>query len=110
MPLLALLLMGIIQVGLTVREQLHLEYTVREAARAAARSSDPESAATEISTQMLRRAPPEISIKILPGPHHGAEMIRVQITITAQSYVPMIGAVFADRRLQATATMAREPP
>lgn len=110
LPMLALLLMGVIQVGLMVREQLHLEFTVREAARVAARSADPDSAATEISTAMLRRAPTEISINILPGPHHGTEMIRVQIVVTAHSSVPLIGGVFKDRRLQATATMAREPP
>jgi hypothetical protein len=110
LPLLALLLIGVIQVGLMVREQLHLELVTREAARAAARSQNPETAATEIATGLGGKIPAEVTTTILPGPFLGAEMVRVEITITSHSSLPLVSALFSDRKLRATATMAREPP
>jgi len=110
LPLLTVLLMGVIQVGLMVREQLQLEFVVREAARSASRSADPHTAAVEIATAVLGRAPKEVSVTVLPGPYPGAEMVKVQITTTSHTSVPLFSAVFSHRELHATTTMAREPP
>jgi len=110
LPLLALLLIGVIQVGLMVREQLHLEFVVSEAARAASRSVDAESAAVGVATAALIRSPTEVSVTVLPGPYPGAEMVRVQIVTTSHTSVPLLGALFSQRELRAATTMAREPP
>jgi hypothetical protein len=109
LPLLVVMVMGVIQVGLLVREQLQLELTVREAARAAARSTDPHATASEVITRMSDDPSMIIEVSLLPGPVAGTEMVRVQVTTRSQISLPLIGALLTPRSVTATATMAREP-
>jgi hypothetical protein len=108
--LLVLIVMGVIQVGLLVREQLQLELIVREAALAAARSHDPHTAALRVITHMRDDPLAVIEVSLLPGPAAGTEMVRVQVTTTSHTSLPLIGALLAQRAMTATVTMAREPP
>jgi hypothetical protein len=105
-----MLLLGVIQIGLMVREQLHLELTGREAALAASRAPDPAAVAHAVSQRMLGRIEMDLQVQLLPGPLPGTEMVTVSITITSQVAVPLISAVISKRQLTASVTMAREPP
>jgi Flp pilus assembly protein TadG len=105
-----ILLLGVVQIGLMVREQLHLELTVREAAMAAARASNPTAAAAAVSTLMLDATATDLVVEILPGPVEGTEMVKVQITMPSRIAVPLIAPLLGSREVTANVTMAREPP
>jgi hypothetical protein len=109
LPLLFMLLLGVVQVGLMVREQLHLELTAREAALVASRSPDPSTAAIAVSKQMLKTAEMDLQVQLLPGPLPTTEMVQIRITIASQVAVPLISAVIGQRQVTASVTMAREP-
>jgi hypothetical protein len=109
LPLLMMLLLGVVQVGLMVREQLHLELTAREAALGASRSTDPSTAAMAVSELMLKNAEMDLRVQLLPGPLPTTEMVQIQITITSQVAVPLISALIGQRQLTASVTVAREP-
>jgi hypothetical protein len=109
LPLLVFMVMGVLHVGLLVREQLQLELIVREASRAAARSLDPTATAAEVITRMRDDPSMIIEVSLLPGPVTGTEMVRVEVTTKSQTSLPLIGALLTPRLITARVTMAREP-
>lgn len=103
LPLLCVLLLGVVQVAVVVRDQLAVQLAAREAARAAAVSADSGGAAAA-GHAAVALAPLDVRI----------ERTTNEVTATA-SYVdhtdvPLIGALLPDVRISATATMQFEPP
>lgn len=101
LPLVCLMLLGVVQVAVIVRDQLLVQHAAREAARAAAVSASP-AAAAQITTAVVDRAAVAVA--------SSANRVTVTVTRTTHTDVPLIGALLPDVVLTASASMAREPP
>lgn len=104
LPLAVVLLLGLLQVALVGRDQLALELLAREAARAAAVSAEPDAAATAAAHRVTTLMPLEISVAV------GAGTVTVTVRHRSITDVPLAGRLVPDANLQASATMALEPP
>lgn len=102
-PLLCVLLLGIVQLTVVVRDQLRVIDLARVAARAASVAADPSAAAAGVAGR---------------DPPHGLRMATelddrtVTVTVSAVTVtdVPLIGALLPDVTLTARSTMPLEPP
>jgi hypothetical protein len=106
LPLVALLLLAIIQVALVARDKNLVTHAAREAARAAAVDSDPA-----VAVQAAERAgpldPSRMQVRVRGRDGVGS---RVEVTVryTTRVGVPGIGAAIGDVVLEASATMRVE--
>jgi Flp pilus assembly protein TadG len=103
LPLVCLVLLGVVQVGVVVRDQLLVDHLAREAARAAAPSAAPIAAAR---TSVERSGDTRTSAAV----HLTDERVRVSITLVNHTDVPLVGLFVPDVVLRSTVTMQREPP
>jgi Flp pilus assembly protein TadG len=101
-PLLVLAVMALVQVALVVRSQLAVEHAAREAVRVA--SVDPDAAAARAAG---RRVLPGAGIAIGARPPVGAP-ITVRVSLHLVTDLPLVGALFPDPDLHATAVMRVE--
>ena len=106
LPLLVMVLLGLIQVGLVIRDQVLVTHAAREAARAAAVDPGPE-AARHAAESGGALDPDRLSVESAGREGPGS---RVQVTVRYRvpTRVPMIGPLIGDLRLQAEATMRVE--
>lgn len=104
LPLVALLVLGIVQLVVIARDQLAVELAAREGARAAAVAAAPASAGTAAAERAVGLAPLDVSVSEGDG--------RVTVTVRHRSAtnVPLIGLAISDVEVAATVTMQREPP
>ncbi len=102
LPLIVFGLMAILQVGLVVRDQVAVIHAAREAARAASVDRDPERAAAAV-----RRVLAKATVKVGSRPAVG-QPISVEVTYHDRTDVPLVGALFPDLDLHATAVMRTE--
>jgi Flp pilus assembly protein TadG len=106
LPLLALLLLGVVQVGLVVRAQVLVTHAAREAARAAA--VDPQVAvAREGAVAAARLDPDRLSVELSGSTEPGGRLT-VTVRYRAPTAVPLVGGLIGDRTLVAEATMRVE--
>jgi Flp pilus assembly protein TadG len=103
LPLVCLLLFGIVQVAVLGRDQLAVQLAAREAARAAAVSTDP-GAGTTAAQRAVALRPLKVNIS-----DNGAT-VTATVRFTDHTDVPLIGALLPDVELTASVTMALEPP
>jgi Flp pilus assembly protein TadG len=106
LPLVTLLLLAVVQIGLLVRAQVLVTHVAREAVRAAAVDADPQAArraATTSSSLDARRMTVHVTGRDGPGSH-----VRVEVTYSAPTDVPLVGGLIGDVILQANATMRVE--
>jgi Flp pilus assembly protein TadG len=106
LPLVVLLLLSVVQVGLLVRAEVLVTHAAREAARAAAVDADPDApvkAATSATTLDAGRM--QVNVHGRDGP---GSRVQVEITYTAPTDVPLVGALLGDVTLHASATMRVE--
>jgi Flp pilus assembly protein TadG len=104
LPLVVLFLLGALQVALVARDQLAVEYVAREAARAASVSADPGGAANAAARRVTSLAPLDVSVSAAD------DSVRVSVRYVNRTDVALVGAAIAPVTLEATATMAWEPP
>jgi Flp pilus assembly protein TadG len=106
LPLVVVLLLALVQVGLVVRGQILVTHAAREGARAAAVDADPDAprrAAVGATSLDADR------VVVTRGPRGAAGTpTRVTVTYRLQTDVPLVGAVWGDVTLEATATMRVE--
>jgi hypothetical protein len=102
LPLLVLGLLAIVQTGLVVRDQLGVVHAAREAARAASVDADPARA-----IRAARRSVPGADVHVGHRPAVGDE-ITVDVSYTSVTDLPLVGALFPDPELRASATMRVE--
>jgi len=102
-PVLCLLLLGVVQLTVVVRDQLAAIEAARIGVRAAAVSVDPANAATT-AAQHASDQTARVSTEV-----HGG-YVTVYVTITSNTDVPLIGALLPDVDVRASATMLLEPP
>ncbi|MGH9279213.1 MAG: TadE/TadG family type IV pilus assembly protein [Acidimicrobiales bacterium] len=106
LPLLAVLLLVLVQVGLVVREQILVVHAAREAAREAAVDPSP-GAARDAALASSDLDPARLSI-VVQG--RGGAGSRVQVTARygPPTALPLLGAALSQMHLEATATMRVE--
>ena len=106
LPLVLLLLLGIVQLGLLVRDEILVVHAAREAAREAAVDPAPDApsrAAAASSTLDSSRLTVTSS-----GRGAAGSRVRVEVAYRAPTGVPLVGAALGDLTLRATATMRVE--
>jgi len=102
LPLLLVAALAIVQVGLVVRDELGVVHAAREAARAASVDPDPARA-----VRAAHRTLPGADVHVGDRPQVGGE-ISVTIGYTSVTDLPLVGALFPDPALHATAVMRVE--
>lgn len=106
LPLVALLLLLVVQAALVVRDQVLVVHAAREAARAAA--VDPSGEAP--SRAALAAAPLDaarLTVRVSPG-GRGGEPVTVTLSYRSETFAPMIGPLLPDVVLHGRASMRRE--
>jgi Flp pilus assembly protein TadG len=104
LPLVALLVLGIVQLVVIARDQLAVELAAREGARAAAVAADPGAAASVAANDAVGLDPLHVAVSEGDG--------RVTVTVRHRSAtdVPLIGLAIGEVEVSASVTMRREPP
>jgi len=102
LPLAFVLILAVLQTALVVRDYVATVHAAREAARAASVDRDP-GAPADAAHRVLRRA----HVTVGPRPAVGAP-IRVDVTYTSHTDLPLVGRLFPDPELHATVTMRAE--
>ncbi len=104
LPAVVLLVLGIVQVVMVVRDQLAVELAARDGARAAAVSAAPSVAAERAAAAATTLRPLTVSAR--------AERRTVTVAVSHRSAtdVPVIGAFLPDVEVHASVTMMRDPP
>ena len=106
LPLVVILLLGVVQVGLLVRDQILVVHAAREGAREAAVNASGDAArgaALASSTLADSRLTVTTSGRGAPG-----SRVRVEVAYRAPTAVPLLGAAVGDLTLRASATMRVE--
>lgn len=103
LPIVVVVLLGIVQVAVVVRNEIALELAAREAARAAAVAEDRVGAATRAATRAVA-LPVAVAVDV-----DGTD-VTVTVAVTDPTDVPLIGWAIGPVTSRATATMALEPP
>ena len=99
-----MLVLGIVQVVIVVRDQIAIELAAREGARAASVSASPAAAASAAASSSTDLDPIIVSTSVT------ARRVRVTVAHTTASALPLLGLVIGDVELSASVEMAREPP
>jgi hypothetical protein len=102
LPLVVLAALAVIQVGLVVRDQLGVVHAAREAVRVASVQRDPSAVA-----EAAHRSLPGSSVHLGARPAIGDD-ISVTVEYRSVTSLPLVGALFPDPELHATATMRVE--
>ncbi|HXY93856.1 MAG TPA: TadE family protein [Acidimicrobiia bacterium] len=102
LPLVVLAALAVIQVALVVRDELNVVHAAREAVRAASVDPDPNAA-----VRAARRTLPHAEVEVGSRPRVGEE-ITVTVRYHSVTSVPLVGALFPDPDLHASATMRVE--
>lgn len=104
LPIVCLFLLGAVQVGLVVRDQLAVVAAAREGARAAAVAADPVGAARRAATTAVALRPLDVDVSV------GDQRVEVTVSYVSRTEVALIGALLPDVTVSASSTMALEPP
>lgn len=99
-PVLCVLMLGVVQLAVVVRDQLAVIEAARVGARAAAVAADPGAAATGVIAIDGARVS-----TVADG-----EFVTVTVTAISPTDVPLIGALLPDVEVSGRATMLLEPP
>ena len=99
-PVLCLLLLGVVQLAIVVRDQLAVTEAARVGARAAAVAADPSAAAAGVTA--IEGASVATS--------SDGQFVTVTVTAMSPTDVPLIGALLPDVEVTGRATMLLEPP
>ena len=103
LPVLCILLMGVVQLSVVVRDEVAVQLAAREAARAASVSADAH-AGESAARRAVHLAPLRIEVV------DGRGTVTATVTYVDLTDVPLIGALLPDVPIVASVTMAVEPP
>ena len=104
LPLLCLMLLGMVQVAVIGRGQLSVQLAAHDAVRAAAVSADPATAASTAALNAISLRPLNVEVAT------DDTTITVTVSYIDHTDISMVGALLSDVTVQASATMALEPP
>ena len=102
LPIVLIVILGMTQVGVAIRNELAVELAAREGARAASVSASPQSAASAAAAAA-------VDLPIAVRTDVTATAVTVTVTYVDPTDVPIIGQFIGPSTHQATATMALEP-
>ncbi len=102
LPLVVFLLLAVLQTALIVRDYVAVVHAAREAVRAA--SVDPDPGAARVAA---RRVLSDARVDVGDRPAVG-KPIRVEVVVTSHTDLPMVGLLFPDPVLHASAVMRVE--
>jgi Flp pilus assembly pilin Flp len=106
LPLIALVLLALVQAVVVARAQLLVTHAAREAARVAAVDPDPE-AARRAAEDAGPLSPDRLAVDVGPrGPAGGR--VRVAVSYTVPTRLPVVGRAIGDVTLRSEATMRVE--
>ena len=106
LPLVTLFLLSVVQIGFVVRAQVLVTHVAREAVRAAAVDADPEAAQrAATSSSSLDGDRMKVLVQGREGP---GSRVRVTVTYSVPTDIPLVGDLLGDVTLQGTATMRVE--
>lgn len=103
LPVLAVMALGVVLVGVAVRNELAIELAAREGARAAAVSASPEAAARYAANRA-------IALPIEVATTTDATTVTVTVTYVDPVDVAILGSLIGPVTHVGSATMALEPP
>lgn len=106
LPLVAVVLLGVVQVALVARDQVLVVHAAREAAREAAVDPSPESARRAAAAAVPLDAG-RLDVEVA-GPAGSARVVHLTVSYRAPTFVPFVGRLVPDVRLVARASMRRE--
>jgi len=106
LPLVALLLLAVVQVGLVARDLLLVTHAAREAARSAAVDPGP-TAARDAATSATDLAPARLSVEV-SGRGDPGSRVRVDLAYRSLTVVPLVGRLIGDVTVRGGATMRVE--
>lgn len=106
LPLVALLLLALVQAGLVARDQILVIHAAREAARAAAVSPEPD-AARRAAERAGPLRPEHLDVTV-SGRGAVGSRVRVEVRYRAATHVPLAGLVLSRLHLVGSATMRVE--
>jgi Flp pilus assembly protein TadG len=104
LPVVVVMVLGIVQLVVVVRDQLAVELAAREAARAASVSASPEAAASRAANEATTLRPLAVATQV------DGDRVTVSVACVSATDVPLVGAFIADITVTAEVTMSREPP
>ncbi len=107
LPVVLLVLLGIVQVAVVVRDELLVQHAAREAARVASVAANSAGAGRNAASRVLESA--RLS-DIRIGVSDGAGVVRVAVSARTRTDVPLIGPLLGDVSHHATVVMTLEPP
>jgi TadE-like protein len=108
LPLLAIVLGALVEVGLVVADQARLWQAARDAARVAVVDSDFEAVTEAAGRSGLANL--EVRVDPEPASRVRGEPLTVSLSYHPPGKVPLLGALFERVELQAAATMRIENP
>lgn len=108
LPVLAIVLGFVVEVGLIASDQIRLWHAAREAARVAVVDSDRD--ATLDAAQRGGLSGMEMSIDPTPASRVQGQPLTVRIRYSPSGRVPLVGAIADGITLEAAATMRIEEP
>jgi Flp pilus assembly protein TadG len=106
LPLVATMLLGVVQLGLVVRDQVLVTHAAREAARAAA--VEPTLDAAREGAEAAARLQPDRLDVDLGGSTDPGGRLTVTVSYRSPTDVPLVGQLIGDRTVTAEATMRVE--
>ncbi len=108
LPVLALVLAVLIEVGLLIGDQVRLWHAARETARVAIVDSDPNEIRTAAEHGGL--GPLDIEIEPQSSDRSTGEPLTVTLTYRSDGHLPLLGNLLSSRDMSSTATMRIEQP
>lgn len=104
LPLVVMLLLGLIQIVVVVRDQIAVELAAREGARAGSVAASPAAAASAAAGRATELTPLVVTTSATD------DHVTVSVSFTRRNRLPILGIVIRDVDVSASVTMAREPP
>ena len=109
LPLVALLVLLVLQAGLVLRDQLLVAHAAREAARAAAVADGDRGAAARNGAVRSGSLDPAHMV-VRTTSREGSEAVVVRVDYESTTEVPLVGLLLPDVSLKAEAVMRVEAP
>lgn len=108
LPIAALLLAGLFEVGMLAIDQARLVHAAREAARVAVVDPDPAAARAAVEEAGIEDA--DVSVRPAPAYRVQGQTLTVTLSFRPTATVPVVGELFKSAVLMADATMRIEEP
>ena len=109
LPLVALLLLLVLQAGLVARDQMLVSHAAREAARAAAVAEGDRGGAATRAAQRAGGLDP-VRLEVRSSGTDGGAAVAVHVAYRSTTHVPLVGLLLPDVSLSGDAVMRAEAP